>query len=171
MESEPQRNRLPFEPNKKRQKSVKNATKPSKTAKNQDSQPQTSQKSSNDSPEAAEKSDRTLLTKEGMVIPKVVSDRMARRMVLFCGAPTVLGMATFIFSYVIKSHAWFNLPNLVVLLVSIGFFGLGVLGLSYGLLSTSWDEERLGSKLGWREFTLNWGRMVSAWRSTRQKSV
>jgi len=53
--------------------------------------------------------------------------------------------------------------------VSMGFFGLGVLGLSYGVLSASWDEEIPGSKLGWREFTTNWGRMTSAWRSARQK--
>jgi hypothetical protein len=106
-----------------------------------------------------------------MAIPKVVSNRMARRMALFCGVPTALGMATFIVSYVIISQGWFKLPNVAVVLVSMGFFGLGVLGLSYGVLSASWDEEIVGSKLGWQEFTRNWGRMVSAWRSSRQKNV
>lgn len=164
-----QRDSLPFEPTKKRQKPTKNTTKPSETAK-QDLQPQ-SKKSESKSTVAGTKVDRTAGTREETAVPKVVSDRMVRRMALFCGTPTFLGIATFVVSYIIKSHAWFKLPNLLVLLVSIGFFGLGILGLTYGVLSASWDEERVGNKLGWQEFKTNWGRMRSAWRSTRQKNV
>lgn len=170
MAPEPQqRDSLPFEPTKKRQKPAKNTTKPLETAK-QDLQPQ-SKKSESKSAVAGTKIDRTAGNKEETAVPKIVSDRMARRMVLFCGIPTFMGMATFVVSYIIKSHAWLKLPNVVVLLVSIGFFGLGILGLTYGVLSASWDEERIGNKLGWQEFKTNWGRMRSAWRSTRQKNV
>lgn len=159
--------RLPFEPNKKRQKSAKPENKQPETPKKLGKQPQTSKKL----PEA-QKSDKTPpFTKEEMAVPKVVSDRMARRMAAFCGIPTVLGMATFVASYLIVSHGWFKLPNLLVMVMSMGFFGLGVLGLTYGVLSASWDEEIAGSKLGWQEFTANWGRMMSAWRATRQKNV
>lgn len=165
MAPEPQqRNSLPFEPTKKRQKPAKNTTKPSETAQ---VQPQSKSESKS---VVGTKVDRTAGTREEAV-PKVVSDRMARRMALFCGIPTSLGIATFVVSYIIKSHAWFKLPNSIVLLVSIGFFGLGILGLTYGVLSASWDEERVGNKLGWQEFKMNWGRMRSAWRSTRQKNV
>ena len=171
MAPEPQqRNPLPFEPSKKRQKSTKNPNKPSETAK-QDLQPQKLKKSESKSAVADTKIDRKPWNRDDMAIPQVVSDRMARRMALFCGIPTFLGMATFVVSYIIKSHAWFKLPNSIVLLVSIGFFGLGVLGLTYGILSASWDEEIMGNKLGWQEFKTNWGRMRSAWRSTRQKNV
>lgn len=172
MAPEPQHNRLPFEPSKKRQKPAKNTNKPPETAKKSGKQPQTSKNSENKAPETAKKSEsKAPLTKEEMAVPKVVSTRMARRMALFCGLPTALGIATFIVSYVVISHGWFKPPNVAVVLVSMGFFGLGVLGLSYGVLSASWDEEVVGSKLGWQEFTTNWGRMVSAWRSTRQKNV
>lgn len=168
---ETQRNRLPFEPSKKRQKQAKNTAKPSVEPEKPDKQPRNLRKIENKSPQPAEKPDRNRkLTKEEMAVPKVVSDRMARRMALFCGVPTALGIVSFIVSYVAVNHG-FKLPNVAVLLVSMGFFGLGVLGLSYGVLSASWDEETLGSKLGWQEFTTNWGRMVSAWRSTRQKNV
>lgn len=170
MAPEPQqRNSLPFEPSKKRQKPAKKTTKPSKTAK-QDLQSQ-SKKSESKSAVASTKIDRTAGTREETAVPKIVSDRMARRMALFCGIPTFLGIATFVVSYIIKSHAWFKLPNSMVLLVSIGFFGLGILGLTYGVLSASWDEERVGNKLGWQEFKTNWGRMRSAWRSTQQKNL
>ena len=61
-----------------------------------------------------------------------------------------------------------ELPPIAVLLVSLGFFGLGVLGLSYGALSTSWEEgPDQGSLLGIDEFKLNFGRMRQAWKESR----
>ncbi len=161
MAADPERNRLPFEPSKKRQK----------PAKNSQNQPAPDKKSEN-TPAPAQKAEKQpTLAKEEMAIPKVVSNRMARRMALFCGLPTALGMATFVVSYVIVSQGWLRLPTVAVVLTSMGFFGLGVLGLSYGVISASWDEEIVGSKLGWQEFRTNWGRMTSAWRSSRQKNV
>ena len=172
MAPEPQGNRLPFEPSKKRQKPAKKASQPSETIKKSEKKPQNPQKLVSKSPEPDKKSEKTpRLTKEELAVPKVVSDRMARRMALFCGVPTALGIATFVASYIVVSHGWFKPPNVAVVLVSMGFLGLGVLGLSYGVISASWDEETIGSKLGWREFTTNWGRLVSAWRSSRQKNV
>lgn len=172
MPAEPQRNRLPFEPSKKRQKTAKNTTTPSETANKSDTQAKNPKKAENKLPETAKKSDKTPpFTKEEMAVPAVVSNRMARRMAVFCGVPTALGMLTFIASYLVMSQGLFKLPTVAVVLVSMGFFGLGVLGLSYGVISASWDEELVGSKLGWQEFTTNWGRMVSAWRSSRQKNV
>jgi hypothetical protein len=95
-----------------------------------------------------------------------VSQRMARRMVLFCGVPTLLGLLTFPSSYFIISHGWLRLPNIAVVLMSIGLFGLGALGLSYGVLSASWDESEPGSKLGWQEFRVNFGRLTQEWRKS-----
>ena len=162
MASESEPNRLPFEPAKKHKKPPAK-TKP--TAAESVKQPEKA-------PAAKTKSEQgRRLTKEEMAIPKVVSDRMARRAALFSGTPTFLGVAIFFISYYIVSHGWFKLPNVAVLLVSMGFFGLGVLGLSYGILSASWDEERIGGSLGWQEFKVNLGRMVSAWRSSRQRNV
>jgi hypothetical protein len=104
-----------------------------------------------------------------MAIPDVVSKRMVRRMALLCGVPSVLGIATFFVSYLLVTQVGLKLPNAVVVLVSMGFFGIGVLGLSYGVLSASWDEDVPGTKLGWQEFTTNLGRMTSAWGSAGQK--
>lgn len=98
-------------------------------------------------------------------IPQVVSRRMMRRMAAFCGVPTALGMSTFVVSYLIVSRDLLDLPTYAVLLVSLGWFGLGVVGLTYGVLSASWDEDAAGSAIGWSEFTTNWGRMTDTWRS------
>jgi hypothetical protein len=170
MAAEPQKNRLPFEPSKKRQKPIRDDKKPPEKTKKPDKQLQSATQSRKDKPAATvEKSEKPRsITKEEMAIPKVVSNRMARRMAIFCGLPTALGISTFVVSYVIVSQGWFKLPHIAVVLVSMGFLGLGVLGLTYGALSASWDEERVGGKLGFSEFTTNWQRMVSAWRSTRQ---
>ncbi|HEY9908793.1 MAG TPA: PAM68 family protein [Thermosynechococcaceae cyanobacterium] len=97
-------------------------------------------------------------------IPEVVSRRMARRMAYFCGIPTGLGLLTFAACYVVVSQDWLKVPNVIVVLASMGFFGLGVLGLSYGVISASWDEERIGSLHGWEEFSTNFGRLTQAWR-------
>ena len=62
------------------------------------------------------------------------------------------------------------LPTYAVLLVSLGWFGLGVLGVSYGVMSASWDEESSGSALGVAELRTNWSRMSSAWQETREQA-
>ena len=154
MSSESPRNRLPFEPRQKKKKTSKKA-------------PLAAQKTTEKPNNSTYSSQNAKLS----AIPDAVSKRMVRRMALFCGIPTALGISSFFASYWIVIHQWFKLPAAVVVLISMGFFGLGVLGLSYGILSASWDEGRVGSWLGWEEFSLNFGRMTSAWRATRKKAT
>ena len=54
---------------------------------------------------------------------------------------------------------------------SLLFLGLGVVGLSYGLLSASWDERSEGSLLGFEQFPDNFGRMQEAWKGARKASL
>jgi VIT1/CCC1 family predicted Fe2+/Mn2+ transporter len=105
----------------------------------------------------------------GAQIPEIVSQRMARRMTVFSGIPTLLGMMTFVASYFLVKQAGVDLPPSVVLIVSLGFFGLGVVGLSYGLLSASWDEDRMGSLIGTEQFGVNFGRLRAGWKAARQQ--
>lgn len=94
---------------------------------------------------------------------------MVKRMALFCGIPTFFGVSSFFVSYFAVTQG-VKLPTTAVLLVSLGLFGLGVVGLSYGALSTSWDESEPGALLGWKEFSLNLGRMREAWKEAREQS-
>jgi len=55
-----------------------------------------------------------------MAVPKLVSDRMARRMALFCGANCLVWQLV---SYLIVNHGWLKCPTAVVLLSMA--FGLG----------------------------------------------
>jgi hypothetical protein len=86
-------------------------------------------------------------------------------MVFFSGMPTVLGVAAFFGSYFLIVKGGIELPPYAVLLTTLGCFGLGVVGLTYGVLSASWDEDRVGGWLGLEEFKVNFGRMTSAWGS------
>lgn len=122
-------------------------------------------------PSKARKAERSTPRREEMQIPDVVSRRMAGRMAFFCGVPTSLGMLTFVVSYFVVTKGLFKLPNSAVLLISLGFFGLGVIGLSYGLLSASWDEEHPGSLLGFEEFSTNFRRLTDAWKSAKKQKT
>lgn len=163
-----ERTRLPFEPAKSRKKTTPKQVPPKQTAPKRTSAAKGS--SSKSSSEKASKASPASASKVDPGIPEVISRRMVRRMGFFCGIPTSLGMLTFVMSYIIVSQHWFKLPNVAVVLVSMAFFGLGVLGLSYGALSASWDEDRLGSWLGWNEFTTNAGRVVESWRARQPKT-
>jgi hypothetical protein len=132
--------RLPFEPDSTKKKAVRSATKQVKS--------------------------RSIAPgEEG--IPEAVSKRMARRMAYFAGFPSVLSMLTFVASYVAMQRYHVVVPTVAVLLVSLLFFGLGVVGLSYGMLSASWDEEP-GSLLGFEHVGVNFGRMTEAFKSKGQ---
>lgn len=93
------------------------------------------------------------------VIPKVVSNRMIRRVGIFSGIPTLLAFLTIPASYFITEQGWIEFPSTVVLFASISCLGLGLVGVSYGIISASWDEEIKGSPLGISEFKLNLGRI------------
>ncbi|NJL00510.1 MAG: DUF3464 family protein [Spirulinaceae cyanobacterium RM2_2_10] len=148
------RDSLPFEPRRKRKKP---------TAK--------TQAESTPAPTASQPPDRPVSAKEAAslsAIPDAVSQRMIRRMAVFCGTPSVLAIGSLFAFYWIVQHDWFELPPAAAQLTSLGFFGLAVVGLSYGLVSASWDETRPGGWLGWQEFRLNFGRLTGAWREARQ---
>lgn len=99
-------------------------------------------------------------------IPKEVSSRMLRRMAILSMGPIALGVGIFFLSYYLLSRNIVEFAPVVVLLTTMGCFGLGVVGLTYGMLSASWDEEP-GSFVGFSEFKLNLGRMVDAWKASR----
>ena len=92
--------------------------------------------------------------KTNQTIPPVVANRMARRIAICAGTPTAFGMASFVVSYWLVSRQIIDIPPALTLLISGGFFLLGLLGLSYGLFSSSWREAP-GSWLGFEQIGVN----------------
>jgi hypothetical protein len=101
------------------------------------------------------------------VIPEAVANRMVRRIAIATGTPTVLGMSVFVASYLLVSRGVLDIPPGLTLVGSGAFFLLGLLGLSYGVLSASW-EDAPGSLLGLEQIGVNIGRVRASVRAMRQ---
>tara|TARA_Y100001978_G_C23698707_1_gene439342 strand:- start:2174 stop:2614 length:441 start_codon:yes stop_codon:yes gene_type:complete len=100
-------------------------------------------------------------------IPKYVADRMARRIMITAGIPTILGMSVFVASYFIVTRNIAEIPPSSTIAISALFFLIGLGGLSFGILSASWDKEP-GSLLGIENIPLNIERAKAAFRPASQ---
>lgn len=157
MDSDSSRTSLPFEPNRKRKKKSGSSPDQEPVAANTAKPKETRKRAASDN-------------RRNASIPEVVGQRMLRRMLAFSGVPTLLGVGIFFISYFLIVRRIVDLPNYAVLFSTLGCFGLGVVGLSYGALSASWDEDRPGNWFGLDEFRVNFGRLTAAWRSSKENS-
>ena len=100
-------------------------------------------------------------------IPKYVADRMARRIFFTAGIPTILGMSVFVVSYFIVTRNIAEIPPSSTIAISALFFLLGLAGLSFGILSASWDKEP-GSFFGIENIPMNIQRAKAAFKPATQ---
>ncbi|EER92804.1 protein PAM68, chloroplastic [Sorghum bicolor] len=100
-------------------------------------------------------------------IPEVVTNRMMRRVGASVGLPLALGVGFFPVFYYLKAVAKVDVPTWIPFGVSFVFFGAALAGVSYGIVSASWDPAREGSLLGWNEARRNW---PVFWDSLRGRS-
>ena len=105
--------------------------------------------------------------KQSNGIPKYVADRMARRIFFAAGIPTIMGMSVFVISYIIVTRNIAEIPPSSTIAISALFFLLGLGGLSFGILSASWDKEP-GSIFGIENIPLNIERAKAAFRPASQ---
>ncbi|XP_040989747.1 protein PAM68, chloroplastic-like [Juglans microcarpa x Juglans regia] len=112
-------------------------------------------KRDNDSDEEEEEEEEDEGPDRG-VIPEVVTNRMMSRMGFSVGIPLFMGLLFFPFFYYLKVGLKIDVPTWVPFIVSFFFFGSALLGVSYGIVSSSWDPMREGSLLGWNEAQKNW---------------
>ncbi len=118
-------------------------------------------------PKIKPKSSSKATKKEG--IPSYVANRMARRIAFTTGIPTLSGMGVFVGSYFLISKGIAEISPTLTLVSSAICFLVGLLGLSYGILSASWDLNP-GSFLGFENIKPNINRMKDAFK-TSQKDV
>ena len=106
-------------------------------------------------------------TKKSTGIPKYVADRMAKRIFFTAGIPTILGMSVFVVSYIVVTRNIAEIPPSSTIAISALFFLLGLGGLSFGILSASWDKEP-GSFFGIENIPLNIERAKAAFKPASQ---
>lgn len=122
-------------------------------------------KPENDSDDKDEDNER----EEG-IIPEIVTNRMISRMGFTVGIPLFIGLLFFPFFYYLKVGLKIDVPTWVPVIVSFIFFGTALGGVSYGIVSSSWDPLREGSLLGWNEAQKNWPVFwQSLWGGSRKK--
>jgi len=90
-----------------------------------------------------------------VTVPEQITDRMLRRMLMFSIGPLFLGFTLFPLFYYLKKVQQVDVPVWAVYIVQTIIFGGGLLGISYGIISSSFDQRREGSLLGWNEFKTN----------------
>ena len=106
-------------------------------------------------------------TKQSTGIPKYVADRMAKRIFFTAGIPTVMGMSVFVVSYIVVTRNIAEIPPSSTIAISALFFLLGLGGLSFGILSASWDKEP-GTFFGIENIPLNIERAKAAFKPATQ---
>ena len=124
--------------------------------------------SNNSAPKiVSKKSSKSSSKKSG--IPSYVANRMARRIAFTTGIPTLSGMGVFIGSYFLISKGIADISPTLTLISSAICFLVGLLGLSFGILSASWDFNP-GSFLGFENIKPNINRIKDAFK-TNQKDI
>ncbi len=113
----------------------------------------------------SKKSAKSTSNKTG--IPSYVANRMARRIAFTTGIPTLSGMGVFIGSYFLISKGIADISPTLTLVSSAMCFLVGLLGLSYGILSASWDFNP-GSFLGLENIKPNITRMKDAFKTSKK---
>ena len=100
-------------------------------------------------------------------VPQKVADRMITRIAFGAGLPVFGGLAIFVGAFLYsKKYDVVVPPNLLAYATQLPFI-LGLMGITYGILSSSWEEEE-GSALGFAEFKTNFGRIQDGLKNTRE---
>merc|ERR1712087_678026 len=83
--------------------------------------------------------------------------RMGKRMLPFVGIPLFGSMAAFVAFWYFRTYKDVEFEPGVVAITTIVLLASGLLGITYSIVSASWDEDREGSLFGIDEFQKNVG--------------
>lgn len=89
------------------------------------------------------------------VIPEKVAQRMGKRMLPFVGVPLLGGMGAFVGFWYMATYRDMEFQPVLVAGTTIALLAVGLVGITYSMMSASWDPEREGSVLGTDEFSRN----------------
>ena len=100
-------------------------------------------------------------------VPQVVADRMITRIATFFGIPVFGGLSLFVIFFIVRQQLDIVVPPTIVAYATQLPFVLGLIGITYGILSSSWEEED-GSALGFEEAKTNLGRIREGLKNTKE---
>ena len=88
-------------------------------------------------------------------VPEIIANRMITRIAGFFGIPVFGGLAIFVGAFFYSKNTDTIVPPYIIAYATQVPFVLGLIGISYAILSASWDEDIEGSLLGFDEIKLN----------------
>eukprot|EP00984_Skeletonema_dohrnii_P024965 scaffold14120_cov90-Skeletonema_dohrnii-CCMP3373.AAC.2 len=104
-------------------------------------------------------------------IPEKVAQRMGKRMIPFVGIPLFGTFASFIGFWYMAVYKDQEFQPALVATTSFVFLAVGLLGITYSVLSASWDDDREGSGLGFDEFQTNVGNLKDGLARTKENAL
>lgn len=96
-------------------------------------------------------------TPEAAAIPEKVAMRMGKRMLPFVGIPLFGSLGAFVSFWYFATYKDVEYQPAAVAATTIVLLATGLLGITYSIVSSSWDEDEAGSLLGIEEFQKNVG--------------
>mmetsp|Transcript_18898 Transcript_18898/g.54744 ORF Transcript_18898/g.54744 Transcript_18898/m.54744 type:complete len:290 (-) Transcript_18898:646-1515(-) len=104
-------------------------------------------------------------------IPEKVAMRMGKRMLPFVGIPLFGTMGAFVAFWYLATYKDYEFQPAAVATVTVGFLVTGLLGITYSMLSASWDPDREGSTFGADEFNRNVGNLKEGLSRSRENAL
>jgi hypothetical protein len=104
-------------------------------------------------------------------IPEKVAMRMGRRMLPFVGIPLLGGMGAFVAFWYLATYKNQEFQPALVAFSTIGMLGVGLVGITYSVMSASWDPDREGSFLGFDEAAKNLESLRGGLKRSRENTV
>eukprot|EP00562_Extubocellulus_spinifer_P008797 CAMPEP_0178494604 /NCGR_PEP_ID=MMETSP0696-20121128/13101_1 /TAXON_ID=265572 /ORGANISM="Extubocellulus spinifer, Strain CCMP396" /LENGTH=297 /DNA_ID=CAMNT_0020122689 /DNA_START=56 /DNA_END=949 /DNA_ORIENTATION=+ len=108
---------------------------------------------------------------EAAAIPERVAQRMGKRMLPFVGIPLFGGMGAFVGFWYFATYKDVEFEPIVVAGSTIALLAISLLGITYSVLSASWDDDRDGSGLGIDEFQKNVGSISEGVKRSRENQL
>ena len=105
------------------------------------------------------------------VIPEKVATRMGKRMLPFVGLPLFGSMLTFVLFWYLARYKDFSIPTVLVAYATSAILIVGLMGITYSVMSASWDADREGSLVGWEEFQINVNNVKEGLQRSRENAV
>jgi hypothetical protein len=104
-------------------------------------------------------------------IPERVAMRMGQRMLPLVGVPLFLGLGSFVGFWYFATYKDMEFQPVTVAVTTIGLLVVGLLGITYSIFSTSWDEDREGGLLGIEEAKKNLGNIKEGLGRSRENVI
>lgn len=105
------------------------------------------------------------------VIPEKVAMRMGKRMLPFVGIPLFGSMGAFVAFWYYATYKNVQFETGLVAITTIAFLVIGLVGITYSVMSASWDPDREGTGLGFGEFSNNFDSIKDGLKRSRENLV